>query len=103
MGWVVYDQRSGHMQKYYKLQSTAKRIVTQHNTERDYDFYTYRPQSLWACCSYKDYEGILMGLRGDAFKMWQFCNSDVKTRGQLLDQATEEIQKNLDSRIQKIG
>lgn len=81
MGWVVYDAKSGHMQKYYKLQSTAKRIVTQHNTERDYDFYTYRPQSLWACCSYRDYEGILMGLRGDAFKMWQFCNSDVEKIG----------------------
>jgi hypothetical protein len=35
---VVYDEKSGHMQKYYKLASTAKRICTQHNTERDYDF-----------------------------------------------------------------
>lgn len=76
MGWVVYDERSGHMQKYYKLHSTAKRIVTQHNTERDYDFYRYRPERTWACCSYADYEGILMGLRGDKFKMWQFVKNN---------------------------
>ena len=76
MGWVVYDERSGHMQKYYKLRSTARRIVTQHNSERDYTFYTYRPQSLWACCAYADYEGILMGLRGDKFRMWQFVKNN---------------------------
>lgn len=81
-GWVVYDERSGHMQKYYKLAATARRIVTQHNTEREYDWgagagsYTYRPQSLWACCSYADYEGILMGLRGDKFRMWQFVKNN---------------------------
>lgn len=86
MGWVVYDQQSGHMQKYYKLAATARRIVTQHNTERDYDYgpghpgnYTYRPQSLWACCSYADYEGILMGLRGDKFRMWQFVKNNPQS------------------------
>ena len=78
MGWVVYDEKSGHMQKYYRLQSTAKRIVTQHNQERDYHWgYTYRPQSRWARCSYRDYEGVLMGLRGEALKMWQFCNTEI--------------------------
>jgi len=82
MGWVVYDEKSGHMQKYYKLASTAKRIVTQHNSERDYDWgsagrYTYRPERNWACCSYRDYEGVLMGLRGEALKMWQFCNTQI--------------------------
>ncbi len=82
MGWVVYDQQSGHMQKYYKLASTAKRICTQHNTERTYDWgpgipgYSYRPERKWAFCSYRDYEGILMGLRGDAFRMWQFCRQN---------------------------
>jgi hypothetical protein len=82
MGWVVYDERSGHMQKYYKLAATAKRIVTQHNTERTYDWgtqhgsYTYRPDRMWACCSYADYEGILMGLRGDKFRMWQFVRNN---------------------------
>ena len=84
-GWVVYEEKSGHMQKYYKLASTAKRICTQHNTERTYDWglsagvanYTYRPDRTWAFCSYRDYEGILMGLRGEQFKMWQFCNTQI--------------------------
>jgi hypothetical protein len=76
MGWIVYDERSGHMQKWYKLRSTARRIVTQHNTPRDYDFYKYQPSRLWACCSYADYEGILMGLRGEKFRMWQFVKNN---------------------------
>ena len=84
-GWVVYDEKSGHMQKYYKKAATARRIVTQHNSERSYDWggtlgiptYTYRPERNWACCSYRDYEGILMGLRGEALKMWQFCNTQI--------------------------
>ena len=86
MGWVVYDEKSGHMQKYYKLASTAKRICTQHNTERTYNWavgpgavgrYRYSPDRTWAFCSYRDYEGILMGLRGEQFKMWQFCNTQI--------------------------
>ncbi len=77
MGWIVYDQRSGHMQKYYKLQSTARRIVTQHNTPRGHGDCIYTPSSTWACCSYRDYEGVLMGLRGEALKMWQFCNTKI--------------------------
>ena len=78
MGWVVYDEQSGHMQKYYKLRSTARRIVTQHNQGRDYGFYNHQPQRLWACCSYADYEGILMGLRGERFRMWQFVKNNPK-------------------------
>ena len=78
MGWIVYDTRDGSLQKYYKKAATARRIVTQHNTERDYDkFYVYRPERKWACCSYRDFEGILMGLEGDALKMWQFCNTQT--------------------------
>ena len=79
MGWVVYDTRTLLMEKYYKKAATARRIVTQHNTPRDYDFYQYRPISLWACCSYRDFEGVLMGLKGDALKMWQFCNKEYLT------------------------
>ena len=79
MGWVVYDTRTFLMEKYYKKAATARRIVTVHNTPRDYGFYTYQPRSLWACCSYRDFEGILMGLKGDALKMWQFCNKEHLT------------------------
>ena len=77
MGFVVYEEETGRAQKYYKKESVAKRICTQHNTERDYDFYMYRPERKWAFCSYRDYEGVLMGLRGDALKMWQFCNTEI--------------------------
>ena len=83
MGWIVYDTRNGRMEKYYKKAATARRIVTVHNQERTYDWgspgipsYTYRPDSIWACCSYRDYEGVLMGLEGPALKMWQFCNTE---------------------------
>lgn len=74
MGWIVYDDQ-GRLVKYYHLASTARRIVTQHNTERDHGDWIYTPSSTWACCSYRDYEGVLLGLRGDALKMWQFCNT----------------------------
>ena len=79
MGWVVYDTRTLLMEKYYKKAATARRIVTVHNTPRDYGFYKYTPDRMWACCSYRDFEGILMGLKGDALKMWQFCNKEHLT------------------------
>lgn len=83
MGWVVYEEQSGGIIKYYKTRAAARGVVTKHNTERSYDWgptygtYHYSPQHTWACCSYRDYEGILMGMRGDAFKMWQFCNTEI--------------------------
>ena len=83
MGWVVYDTRSGRLEKWYKKASTARRIVTQHNTPRLMNFgqgipvYEYRPNSIWACCEYRAYEGVLMGLRGEELRMWQFCNSEI--------------------------
>lgn len=79
MGWIVYERESGQLIKYYKKAATAKGIVTSHNKEREYDLgtgfhYRYRPDNIWDCCDYRLYEGVLMGLRGDALKMWQFCN-----------------------------
>jgi hypothetical protein len=64
------------MQKYYKTAAVARRIVTQHNTPRYHGDWIYTPQSEWACCSYQDYEGILMGLRGDKFRMWQWVKNN---------------------------
>lgn len=109
MGWVVYEEKSGNLVKYYKTRAAARGVVTKHNTERHYDWgptygtYHYSPDHTWACCEYRLYEGVLMGLRGDALKMWQFCNSDVKERGRLLDEATVEIQKSFDRRMKEIG
>ena len=84
MGWVVFEESTGRAQKYYKKESVAKRICTQHNTERSYDWgvksrfgqlsnYTYRPEKRWIYCSYADYEGVLMGMKEPERKMWAFC------------------------------
>jgi hypothetical protein len=78
MGFVVFELASGRAQKYYKKESVAKRICTQHNTERSYDFgtsgrYSYRPDQQWIYCSYADYEGVLMGMQEPERKMWAFC------------------------------
>ena len=74
MGWVVYEEATGRAQKYYKKESVAKRICTQHNQSRDYDWgYSYRPEARWIHCSYADYEGVLMGMQEPERKMWAFC------------------------------
>lgn len=75
MGWIVYEVDSGKMIKYYRRASTARAQVTKHNNPGPIAHYIgiYPIQRDWACCSYRDYEGILMGLRGDSFRMWQFC------------------------------
>ena len=108
MGWVVYEEESGRLVNYYKTRAAARGVVTKHNTERTYDWgdgfgiYHYKPGAIWACCDYGQYEGVLMGLRGEALKMWQFCNTDVAERGRLLDAATAQIQANLDRRIRAV-
>ena len=71
MGWVTYDKH-GHMVKYYKKPGPAKAAVTRYRKEAQHYRNIY-PQ-IEGCCTYKDFEGILMGLRGDALKMWLFCN-----------------------------
>jgi hypothetical protein len=74
MGFVVYEEATGRAQKYYKKESVAKRICTQHNQPRDYDWgYSYRPETRWIHCSYADYEGVLMGMKEPERKMWAFC------------------------------
>jgi hypothetical protein len=74
VGFVVYEERTGRAQKYYKKESVAKRICTQHNQERDYPWgYNYRPDERWIYCSYAGYEGVLMGMKEPERKMWAFC------------------------------
>jgi hypothetical protein len=74
MGWVVYEEGTGRAHKYYKKESVAKRICTQHNQPRDYSWgYTYRPEARWIYCSYAEYEGVLMGMQEPERKMWAFC------------------------------
>ena len=72
MGWVVYDDQY-RLVKYHKRASTARAALTRYRNESLKGWQSY-PRIL-GCCSYQDFEGILMGLRGDALKMWQFCHS----------------------------
>ncbi len=72
MGWVVYDD-SGNFVKYHKKPGPAKAAVTRyHRAAADGHFSWPRA---YACCPYRDYEGVLLGLRGAELKMWQFCNT----------------------------
>jgi len=72
MGWVVYDDYY-KMVKYYRKAGPARAAVTRYNRALE------RGERSWprikGCCTYSDFEGILMGLRGEALKMWQFVNS----------------------------
>ena len=70
MGWVVFEEESGRVKGYYKTAKSAKGQVTRHNNERDY---AGRPYATWLCCSYTDYEGVLMGMKEPERKMWVFC------------------------------
>ena len=70
MGWVVFEEQSGRVKGYYSKASAAKGQVTRHNNARTYDG---RPYAVWLCCSYADYEGVLMGMKEPERKMWVFC------------------------------
>jgi hypothetical protein len=72
MGWVVYDDQY-RLVKYYKKPGPARAAVTRYRNEMAQGYRSY-PRIL-GCCTYRDFEGILMGLRGDALKMWLFCNT----------------------------
>jgi hypothetical protein len=73
MGWVTYDDR-GNFVKYYKKPGPAKAAVTR--AQRDKQFYGRAVYpNVAGFCSYKDFEGVLMGLEGAELKLWQFCNT----------------------------
>jgi hypothetical protein len=77
MGWIVYDVDTGRMIKYYKKPGPAKSEVTRQrkfNLELQTQYGRHRCIE-YAACTYRDYEGQLMGLRGANFKLWQFCNA----------------------------
>ena len=75
MGWVVFEESTGRAQKYYKKESTAKRICTQHNRGfKDKGFgVTWSYDKHWIYSSYAAYEGVLMGMQEPERKMWAFC------------------------------
>ena len=76
MGWVVYD-KSGRLVKYYKKPGPAKAAVTRYRKAIESGSFTY-PEA-YGCCTYRDFEGQLLGLRDADFKFWQFCNAEPNT------------------------
>lgn len=71
MGWIVYNEY-GALVKYYKKSGPARAAVTRYHrmvAQRGYSW-----PNAHACCEYRDYEGILLGLEGAELKLWQFCN-----------------------------
>jgi hypothetical protein len=73
MGFVVYSVQTGRLVQYYKKVGPAKAAVTRYN--KDKAIYRYFNHDDRAWCTFRDYEGVLLGLRGDELKMWQFCHS----------------------------
>jgi hypothetical protein len=73
MGWVTYDD-NGNLVKYYKKPGPAKAAVTRSLKSVEVYGYTVYPNVV-GCCSYRDFEGVLLGLQGAELKMWQFCNT----------------------------
>jgi hypothetical protein len=73
MGYVVYSVETGRLIQYYKKIGPAKAAVTRH--KKDQEIYRWAHNDDRAWCSYRDYEGVLLGLRGAELKMWQFCNT----------------------------
>lgn len=80
MGWVVYEETTGRAIKYYRKESVAKAQVTKNNRSIDNNAIlrlalgvTRSYDCRWLCCSYADYEGVLMGMQEPERKMWAFC------------------------------
>lgn len=75
MGWVTYDEQ-GRLVKYYKKPGPAKAAVTRSMKDKEVYGYTVYPNVI-GCCTYQDFEGVLMGLEGAELKLWQFCNKKI--------------------------
>jgi hypothetical protein len=83
VGWVVYEETQGKLIKYHKKIGQAKAMVTRHNNKKRRGPFGWQwlSQDWLAWCDYQDYEGVLLGLRGDELKLWQFVNSKKKSAG----------------------
>jgi hypothetical protein len=72
MGFIVYNTASGRAERYYKKEGIAKAQATKLNRcpyRSKYDSGEFR------AIAYRDYEGVLMGVRGDALKYWSWLNT----------------------------
>lgn len=85
MGWIVYEEVGGRAMKYYRSDRVARAQVTRHNNEirerpswYKFSSYSSNRDKRWLCCSYQDYEGVLMGMKEPEHKMWVFCRGAMK-------------------------
>ena len=72
MGYIVYNTVSGRAERYYKLERTAKQQATKRNRDAiraGYEAGEYRS------ISYAAYEGVLLGLRGDNLRYWEWLSN----------------------------
>jgi hypothetical protein len=72
MGFIVYNTASGRAERYYKKEGIAKAQATKLNR------CPYRSKDAageFRAIAYRDYEGVLMGVRGDALKYWSWLNT----------------------------
>jgi hypothetical protein len=73
MGYIVYNKNSGRAQRYYKLERIAKAQATRMNND---PWASHgRNEAPYAYISYSGYEGVLMGLRAENLKYWDWMNS----------------------------
>ena len=72
MGWIVYNTASGRADRYYKQERTAKQQATKRNRD------PYRSKwedGEWRAISYAAYEGVLMGLKAENLRYWDWLNT----------------------------
>ena len=73
MGYIVYNTNTGRAERYYKLERIAKAQATKLN--RDPWANHGRREEPYKHISYAAYEGVLMGLKGDNLRYWDWVNS----------------------------
>ena len=72
MGYIVYNTASGRADRYYALERTAKQQATKRNR---CPFRSKWEAGEWRSISYTAYEGVLMGLRGENLRYWDWVSN----------------------------
>jgi len=72
MGWIVYNTASGRADRYYKQERIAKAQATKRNRD---PWRSKWESGEWQAISYAAYEGVLMGLKAENLRYWDWMNS----------------------------
>ena len=72
MGWIVYNTSSGRADRYYKQERTAKQQATKRNRD---PFRSKYEVGEWRSISYAAYEGVLMGLKNENLRYWEWVSN----------------------------